>query len=641
MIRTPIIDPFTPIIKPISFIQRNPIIVDYNTTIRNPYELFIASMDPDFEIIDEDITEEEEEDFEINPDCEIELDKLNKEMILESVAYFAFSILSGPKEPPYNGKFLIGDHHIEWDELLAYNDRICVLSARDHGKSYFFDFAYPIRQAIKYPRECGYIFSSTQPQATELLDIIKLEFETNPKLQYLVPSKKISWGSKKITLANGHRIYARGFGTRVRGAHPIWIVVDDGLNDETAWSETVRTKQNDYFFNAITNMITPSGQIVVVGTPFHENDLYGELKRNKYYTTRIYPAESNPGEPDNKALWPDRYPIERLQRRSGEIGPIRYGREFLVSPISDEMSLFPKKLFKGSPVEQFNIKLGMPLQFWIDKGIIAFIGVDFAMSSTVQADYTVITVLGLDDFGNRWIVDIFREKGMPYQEQRSEINRIGRLYDPGLMALEDNQMQRIFGDELIRETDLPIFKFTTTAHTKNSLEFGVPELRVLLENGKLRIPRGDARSIELTDILISEMRSMTFLEGKVQSVGKHDDCVMSLWLANQAVKRGGFGFSFGEDVQEKKVLDIRKENIENTVQVSKQELEDKKNYVRNTIMKGNGITCTKEEYLTYRDILQEIAGDNIEEGTNVYSMIALQEIQRLDDQFGYTMLGVE
>jgi len=632
---TPLTNPFKRIAIPF---------IDRNTTIANSYELLLASLESNFnyEIVEEDLTEEESNfDYEdINPECEIKLDELDKQMILESVAYFADSILTGPIEPPYNGRFLIGDHHLEWDELIAYNNRICILSARDHGKSYFFDFAYPIRQAIKYPGECGFIFSATQSQASEFLEMIKIEIETNPKLQYLVPKKKSSWGSKKITLANGHRIYARGFGVRVRGAHPRWIVVDDGLNDETAWSETVRNKQNDYFFNAISNMVTPSGQIIVVGTPFHINDLYGELQKNKQYVFKMYPAESNPGEIANNILWPDRYSLERLLTKKDEIGLIRYGREFLVSPISDEMSLFPISLFRGNPVEQFSLKLGMPLQFWLDKGIVPYAGVDFAISSTVQADYTVIIILGLDNFGNRWLIDMFRKKGLPYREQQSEINRMGRIYDPGLMTLEANQMQRIFGDELIRETDLPIYKFVTTAQNKNSLEFGVPELRVLFENGKFRIPRGDAHSIELTDILIDEFRSMTFLDGRVQSVGQHDDTVLACWLCNQAIKRGAFGFSFGDDVE----IEPRRSNLMDNVaatdsKISNADLEEKKKYVINNIKKGNGIICNEYDYPIYRDILHEIAGESIDGCSEIHSIIALQEIKRLDDQYNFGIGG--
>jgi len=137
-------------------------------------------------------------------------------------------------------------------------------------------------------------------------------------------------------------------------------------------------------------------------------------------------------------------------------------------------------------------------------------------------------------------------KGLSYQDQLSLINEVGKLYDPGLIFLESNQMQRIFGDELIRTTDLPIKQFVTGVQ-KNSLDKGVPSLRVLLENKKFRIPRGDKSSVELTNEWINEMRSFTWAEGKLQGVGSHDDTVMACWICDQAIRQGAFGFSFGDE----------------------------------------------------------------------------------------------
>ncbi len=319
-------------------------------------------------------------------------------------------------------------------------------------------------------------------------------------------------------------------------------MVDDGLNDETAYSETVRKKEIEYFFTAITNMIVPGGQIIVVGTPFHQMDLYAELEKNKSYAFRRYQALK----PDGTALWPERYNTTKLEAKKEEIGTIRFTREFQCEPIGDDMSLFPGHLFRGDPTEQLNMKLGMSAKFWDSAGITRYMGVDFALSSSVKADYTVIWTMGVDKLGNRWIVDIQRAHGLPYQEQQSLIVEAARKYKPSLIFLEANQMQRIFGDELIRKTDLPIKKFITGVQ-KNSLETGVPSVRILLENQKFRIPRGDARSVEETNVWIEEMRSFTWAGGKLQGVGGHDDTVMACWICDQAIKQGGFSFSFGDE----------------------------------------------------------------------------------------------
>lgn len=503
------------------------------------------------EVVEEDLTEDHLEalaSFSVKaPGADPQWDAMTREMIHSSCVFTAQELLTGPYEPPYFGKFLVGDHHVDWDELVIEYKRLCILAPRDHGKTYFFDFAYPIWRAICEPGGSGFIFSSTQDQAERILDDIRIELETNPKLSWLVPKRKEKWGSRFIRLANGHRIYARGFGTRVRGAHPSWIVVDDGLNDETAYSETVRKKQKDYFYTAITNMITPNGQIIVIGTPFHADDLYADLKENKQYHFASFPAESDPDDPKtNRALWPERYPLSILHARREEIGSIRYAREQLCQPVTDDMSLFPLYLFQGAAVERYNITLGMSKEYWDEVGVVPYMGVDFAMSSNVQADYTVVWVVGVDKFGNRWLMDMRREHGLPYQQQLSLINELGQKYEPALIFLEANQMQRIFGDELIRTSDLPIKKFVTGVQ-KNTLDKGVPSLRVLLENGKFRIPRGDAESVEKTNIWINEMRSVTFIDGKIQSVGSHDDTVMAMWITDQAIRTGGFQFSFGDE----------------------------------------------------------------------------------------------
>ena len=465
-----------------------------------------------------------------------------EEMLRTSLSLFAQEVLQGPPEPPYNGHFIVGPHHLEWDRLQSEDDRLCILAPRDSGKTYFFDFAYPLWRAAFEPNGIGFIFSATQPQAERILEDIRNEVESNPALKFLEPAKKAQWSSTRLTFSNGHKIYARGFGTKVRGAHPTWIVVDDALNDESEYSELVRKKQIEYFYTAITNMIVPGGQIIVIGTPYHALDLYGDLEKNKQYKFKRYQAITEDGKP----LWPARYDKARLDKRREEIGSIRFTREFLCDPISDNMSLFPGHLFRGDPTEQFQLTLGMPLSYWQNLGVQIYMGVDFAMSSSVSADYTAIFVMGLDALGNRWIVDIVREKGMAYQDQLSLINTIGKKYEAGLIYLEANQMQRIFGDELIRTTDLPVKKFVTGVQ-KNSLDKGVPSLRVLLENQKFRIPRGDARSIEITDQWIDEMRAFTWMNGKLQGVGAHDDLVLSAWICDQAVRQGAFGFSFGTE----------------------------------------------------------------------------------------------
>lgn len=516
---------------------------------------------------------------------EAQEDELTREMLVESCAFFAAEFLSGPPDPPYNGRFVAAMHHLEWDELLE-NDRLCVLAPRNHGKTYFFSFAVPIWQAYNNPNKEGMIFSGTQRQAERILEDIKAEIESNPKLQHLNPkNKRRNWTSKRITLANGHTIRAAGYGAKTRGAHPDWIVVDDGLNDEDAVSELTRTKNIDYFLMAITPMINPGGQIIVVGTPFHAADLYATLASTPTYCFRKYAAIR----PDGTALWPERFcrfekDRLRMERDKGikalslenvekEQGPVRFAREYLCEPISDAMSLFPERLFEAGETKQYHYSMGRSREYYVEKlGIVGFYcGFDFAISSSTSADFTVGFVLGVDRKGNRWVIDIQRHKGLEYAQQKDLIRGLGRKYDVDLIYLESNQMQRIFGDDLIRETSLPIYKFVTSGtkknnkkqptgntHTmnKNSLEGGVPQLRVLLENGKVRIPVLGEDSEAKATVWIKEMRAFTWLDGKLQGVGQHDDTVMAFWIACCAARAGDVSVGDEDDDFDDGPIDI-------------------------------------------------------------------------------------
>lgn len=466
-------------------------------------------------------------------------------MLAASPAYFAQHVLMGPREAPYNGKFLIGRHHLEWDKLATGDQKVCVLASRNLGKSYYFSMALPLFFASYQPNATTFILGSTQDTAQMIMERITKQLETNPRLDHLVPKgrSKRRWNTSVIVLANGHEIHCAGMGTKKRGFHPDNIIGDDLLSDQDAYSETIRQRNINYWFSAIVPMLNPGGKMVVVGTPQSARDLLvGNLRTNPAYEYRVYP-----GEVAGVPTWGVRLSRDWLDARKAEIGSVRYAREILCQPVADTSSLFPMSLFTGDPVEQAGITMGMPKERWLEAGIKLYMGVDIAMSTEVGADYTVAIVLGVDGHGNRWLVDMFRGRGMPFQEQLAVIRQLGHRYNPAVIAIESNQAQRFVADELIRTTNLPIVRHTTTA-AKHSLEDGLPSLKLLFENRKLRLPRGDARSIEETNILIDEFNNFTFVEGRVISVGEHDDVPMAFYIANLAPTLSTFSVSMGPDI---------------------------------------------------------------------------------------------
>jgi len=588
------------------------------------------------------------------------------QLLKTSCLFFATEKIRGPAEAPYNGKFLVGRHHLEWDQMIPRYDRMNILAARDHGKSFFWTLAYPIwKSGYNKPGSLGYIFSSTQPEAEKFLKMIKDELLENPEFAHLIPyTRDRFWSAKEIKLRNGSVIRARGFGVKVRGGHPDWVICDDVLDDEDIYSETIRRRNVDYFLSAIANMVPMQedvplhrrSQLVVVGTPMHQADLYAALRETGEYECRKYPCRAK----DGTLLFPERYSEAALQRKRRELkSEARFAREFMCEPLSDEASLFPSHLFKGKTKGGDSVRvpyrLGLPASYWEKLGYLRYTGVDIAMSAETGGDYMVIFTVAVDPMGNRWIANIRREKGLPFQDQLDLIKDEYYLLRPEVILIEANQMQRVWADEIIRETDLPVKKFFTTgvggaqpgqpwkkgatsiAVNKNHIDRGVPAMRISLENGKWRIPRGDEVAIEQTDYWIGEMGAIGWIDGKVQSVGEHDDTVMACWMCNTAVTMGANARldMIESGPKEKKALlsaptaEELAPSVAAAAEMAPQEVAARKAMA--DINEGRQVDVTREVYLLgVRDELHRYAGQCVDWGDQARAIATLEQIKRLD-----------
>lgn len=481
-----------------------------------------------------------------DPRKDPEVQRIYLEMLRADCAFFAQEVL----------KIEIGPHMLIWSDLISSTTRLCVNAARDHSKSTLFSYVYPIWRAWSEPGCEIYVFSSTLEQAQEFLDIIvygknNLKGMTQiDELAHLLPDERnrdqnVRRNRSDVRMTNGSRIRVAGFGKAMRGRHPKYIVLDDVLNDEDMWSEVTRRKHIEYFRSAITNMVAPDGQLIVVGTPFHASDLYGVLRKNPVYTFCRFPGIiKDKATGKERALFPWRWSLKQLYNKRLEIGSVAFAREILVQPISDDISIFPSYLFP--PCFDPKRVMGLNAAQLKAQGMTAYFGVDIARSASVGADYFVIFVLARDDQGNHLVNDIRRTKGLSFRRQLAEIAIAAAIYDPALIFIESNAMQQIYSSEMRRETDLPVKEFVTLATNKYPLDKGVPGLRIQLEGHKLILPRGNARSCELTDLLIDEATQFGFVDGKLQGIGEHDDIVMAWWIATEASRAGGFSFTFDE-----------------------------------------------------------------------------------------------
>ena len=416
--------------------------------------------------------------------------------------------------------------------------------------SYYFSNAYIAWQLYRYKNNVrdqfsnrGFLFSFSLQQAVDLIEILKGTIESNDILRERLYPKSLNegaWASTNIMCRNGARLTGKGFGSSVRGAHPYYIVVDDGLKDNVIYSSLQRQKSIDYFHSVIMNMLVPKGQIITVGTPFHAQDLYGDLKTKKGWFVIEYPAIF----PNGKILWPQRWNYKDLMEKRATQGNIIFSRENLCRPIVSDSSIFPLSILKNSLIRMDNYSLVRSRDDYFKKFDKVVVGCDFAISSNVGADYYCYTTWGIDENNGMWLLNIQIGKGKSYEEQLQILKSINVHFRPNVMVFESNVFQQIFS-EGANKYGMPVVPHNTGVE-KNDLSKGWPTLAIMFERNQIHIPTGDENSRKMKDMIFDQLGSVAFTDHGLQSVGSHDDICSSMWLSALArnIAETGFKFTF-------------------------------------------------------------------------------------------------
>ena len=470
---------------------------------------------------------------------------------VENLNYFITSVLEN---------FEIEWFHLEWGQLVMKHKKICVLACRGGGKSYYFSHAVPLWKMYRYkPRnilgktsmdsmECeeGFIMTNENDLAKDLLEKVKNTIEDNEALRerlYPGSSKEEGrWRAEEIRCKNGTKLRTRTFGSAFRGRHPGYIVVDDLLKDNVLYSETQRRRTTDYFHAVIMNAVNAMyGQVIVVGTPFHQNDMYGDIRQKKNWIFVEYPAIFPNGQILSKRL-----PYHILMEKRESEGSLIFSREMLVRPIVSESTIFPFSILKRSFIGMQDICLVKNRDAYGIKFDRVVVGCDFAMSSSVGADYSVFSVWGISDLEDMYLMYIWRQKGASYMQQIAQLKNININFNPDVIVAEANVFQQIFVEDSSQQ-GLPIFPHVT-GKDKHDLRRGWPGLAILFERGKIKLPRGDQYSIDVTDLICSEFSSVAYTDKGLESVGQHDDTCSSTWHAFLGKDKilGKLGISFVE-----------------------------------------------------------------------------------------------
>ena len=487
------------------------------------------------------------ESFDYLPHLESAFDESMK---ILSYNYFKVTML-----PNFN----MGWRNIEWGNLIQLYRWTSFQCQRGSGKSYEFCFAFPLWRIWSYRppkyfdrdtadnknrKEVVLITNESKLGIIHLSKIVE-EIRLNELLhEVLLPSGRDSLGREQIRTKNGATIILRSKDSFIRGLHLGTVITDDFLDKSCLYSADQRLKFSDTFYSEICNIVEPGGYNVVSGTPFHEQDLYADIRKDPRFKSFIYPGIY----PDGTILAPDRYTYEEIVSQKESQGTIIFTREHLVKPISDQSSLFPWEYLNKARAGMEKVSLTENIESYPIKMERVTLGCDFAISASIGADYSVFLVWGRGYDKKYYLINVWRKQGASHNEQVSQIVSMDSRFRPNVIMAEGNGFQSIM-IQLVRERGVSnIEEFITEAHLKKDLYEGLPSLSALFERGEIKIPYGDEKSKNVFDWLCGEFNSITFRgdSGKLESSSEHDDGAMASFFAitDLREKKGTFAVHY-------------------------------------------------------------------------------------------------
>ena len=267
-----------------------------------------------------------------------ELDEIHKKA-KESFPYFIKHIFPCSFK---KNQFVICTHTWKWADRIQSNQLSATLSARKHLKStcmYAF-IMWKIFRLEKDEKVRWLYMSYNQKMSVYHTENIKNYVQSNQHFNGIIDQTTgnstldYSWGNN-----SRFQCVPSGILTFNRGWHGEGLICDDILQDPTSeLNFTVIDKINRIFMEQVMSLPKEGGELQLVGTAQHTQDLFFKLKNNKSWNWAEYKAILN--EADKTILWPELFTCKRLGQNRRDIGEKAFNREYQCSPVWSEDAYF-------------------------------------------------------------------------------------------------------------------------------------------------------------------------------------------------------------------------------------------------------------------------------------------------------------
>lgn len=418
----------------------------------------------------------------------------------------------------------LAPHHVRWCEAAANDPRLVILAPVEHGKSTIASIALPLFLLGNNPNARIALVSETHTQAARPLAAIREYIVRNPRLREVFPALRPGrgarerWSDSEIVVERDAAIkdpsiIAIGVTGPLLGARLDLAVLDDVCSFENTFTAPQREKVLAWFRSTVVGRVVTGGRVVVVGTPWHSQDLLHALEGTGEYRVLRDPAHDSAGEP----LWAAAWPRERLAQRRREIGEVEFTRQMLLQVLADAGARFRESWITQSfraAEEQ-----GATLQTVYSGPNRTFTGVDLAVGST-HHDESVLFTLELLPNGDRRVLAI--EAGRWQAPELVARIKSARARFQSRVRVETNGAQAYIAHFL--EGDGSHVDSHVTGRSRHDPVLGIESLAVEMEQGRWIVPEAPETRAWGRELL-------------AYSPSSHPgDRIVASWLAREAAR---------------------------------------------------------------------------------------------------------
>ena len=311
-----------------------------------------------------------------------------------------------------------------------------------------------------------------------------------------------------LTTGQAGAYFAVGVGGPLTGRGAHLLLIDDPVkNRQEADSEIIRRRMRDWYTSTAYTRLMPGGRIVVIQTRWHDDDLSGWLLREhaqEGWDTLYLPAIDKAGQ----ALWPEQYPVARLQKIKLAVGSRDWSALYQQEPTPDTGEFFQRDWLR--PVDALPPKSALRI----------YGASDYAVTSK-GGDFTVHVVVGVDSDSRMYLLDLWRGQTDSAEWIEALCDLILKWH-PSEWAEETGQIKAALGPFLERRMrERQAFAYRRQFPTKGDKAVRAQSIRARMKMLGMYVPADAAWRVDLE----SELTGFP--------AGVHDDQVDALGLIGQ------------------------------------------------------------------------------------------------------------